>query len=279
MTTRPLALLCLTLAAACDPNRTVPERNAYVPQTVTPLECVPNLDGRIEASEVRTAFGVPVRYLVNPTTTRRTVDLAGVTDSAGRRVWQWATDYADDQVATVSASTLEGKWYRRFFPTGQFVAPLDLGGTIDGVYENDGSTLFLLGYASVVEAPLSSKTLVVYTAPIATFRFPLEPGKQWNSTSTTTTDSVVRGLPFAGRDTYQIRVDAAGTLELPDVTFTQALRVRTTLTVEAAVGTSVTRRQTGFVFECFGEVARAVSVDNELSDDFTQTTELRRLGF
>jgi hypothetical protein len=278
MTTRALALTALTALAGCDPNRTVPERDAFVPQAVQPLECVPNLDGRIEATELRTAFGVPVRYLVNPAGSRRPVDLAGVTDGAGRRVWQLSADYADDQVATLVASRLDGKWYRASFPTGQFVAPLDLGGSIEGVYTNDGQVLSLLGYASATELPPEGRTLVVYTTPIATFRFPLEPGKQW-VTATEVRNATVRGLPYAGRDTYQVRVDGAGALELPDVAFTQAMRVRTTLSIEPAVGVSVIRRQVGFVFECFGEVARAVSQDNEMTDDFTTTTELRRLGF
>ncbi|MDP1918612.1 MAG: hypothetical protein Q8L14_20355 [Myxococcales bacterium] len=278
MTTRALLPFLLFVLVGCDPNRTVPERNAYVPQAVAPLECVPNLDGKIEASEIKTAFGVPVRYLVNPAGTRRPVDLAGVTDAAGRRVWQLSTDYADDQVATLTASTLDGKWYRASFPTGQFVAALDLAGSIEGVYSNDGSTLFLLGYASAQENPMVGKTLVVYSSPIATFRFPLEAGQQWVSASEVR-NATVRGLPYAGRDVYQQWVDATGTLELPDVAFTQALRVRTTLSIEPAVGVPLIRRQVGFVFECFGEVARAVSVDNEMADDFTQTSELRRLGF
>ncbi|MBL8917310.1 MAG: hypothetical protein JNJ54_00495 [Myxococcaceae bacterium] len=278
MTTRPLLPVLLVAAAGCDPNRTVPDRNAYVPQTVAPLECVPNLDGRIEATELKTALGVPVRYLVNPTGTRRPVDLAGVTDGAGRRIWQLSTDYADDQLATISASTLEGKWYRASFPSGQFVAPLDLGGAIEAVYLNDGATLLLLGYASKDEAPAVGKTLVVYSSPIAALRFPVTPGQQWISASEVR-NATVRGLPYAGRDTYTLRIDAAGTLDLPDVTFTQAMRLRTMLSIEPAVGASVIRRQTGFFFECFGEVARAVSADNEANDDFTQTTELRRLGF
>ncbi|MCA3011089.1 MAG: hypothetical protein INH41_01680 [Myxococcaceae bacterium] len=273
------ALLALSLlAAACDPNRTVPDRAAYAPQGVQPLECVPNLDGRIEASELRTAFGVPVRYLVNPAGTRRPIDLSGVTDAAGRRVWALATDYADDQVATLAASRLDGRWYRASFPTGQFVAPLDLAGALEGVYANDGQVLSLLGYASAREAPPEGRTLVVYASPIATFRFPLESGRQW-VTASEVRNATVRGLPWAGRDTYQVRVDGAGTLELPDVTFTQALRVRTTLSIEPAVGAPIVRRQVGFVFECFGEVARAVSQDNEPADDFTTTPELRRLGF
>ena len=91
-------------------------------------------------------------------------------------------------------------------------------------------------------------------------------------------NATVRGLPYAGRDTYQVSVDASGRLELTDLTFTQVLRVRTQLTVEPAVGATVTRRQVSWMFECFGEVARAVSLDGELQEDFTTTSELRRLG-
>jgi len=146
------------------------------------------------------------------------------------------------------------------------------------VYANDGSSLTLLGYASAQQAPAEGRTLVVYSTPIILYRFPIQPGAQWVSTSEVR-NATVRGLPYAGRDTYQVNVDASGQLELPDVTFTQAIRVRTAVTVEPAVGQSVTRRQVGWLFECFGEVARAVSLDGELNDDFTTTAELRRLGF
>ena len=73
-------------------------------------------------------------------------------------------------------------------------------------------------------------------------------------------------------------MDAAGRLELTDLTFTQALRVRTRVTGVPAVGASVSRRQVSWMFECFGEVARAVSLDNEPQEDFTTTSELRRRG-
>lgn len=271
-------LLTTLLFAACGPNRTWPDRAAFVPGAVAPLECVPNLDGRIDASELKSALGVPVTYLVSPAGSARPVNLEGATNPQGQRVWDLSVDYADDQAAKLTASALAGKWYAASFPAGQFVAPLDLAGTIDGVYLNDGSNLLLLGYASAQEAPAIGKTLVVYSAPVAIFRFPLENGKQWVSVGEVR-NATVRGLPYAGRDTYTVRVDGAGQLELPDVTFTRALRVRTTTSIEPAVGASIMRRQVGWVFECFGEVARATARDNEPSDDFTTTSELRRLGF
>ncbi len=273
-----LALGLVALLAACGPNRTYPERAAYEGQPPAPLSCVPNLDGRIDAAELEAALGVPVRYLVSPAGARRPVDLAGSTDAQGRRVWSLSTDWADDRVATLTASALAGRWYAASFPTGELVAPLDLGGLLESVYATDGSNLLLLGYASTREAPPEGKTLVVYTQPVALYRFPLENGKQWVSAGEVR-NATVRGLPYAGRDTYQVRLDGVGQLELPDVTFTQALRARTTVTVEPSVGQSVQRRQVGWLFECFGEVARATSVDGEQQDDFTTTAELRRLGF
>lgn len=267
----------LLLLTACGENRTIPSREAWTAPEVAPLECVPNLDGRIEASELKAAIGIPVRYLASPAGTARPVSIPGETNSAGQRVWDLSNDYADDRLATLQASNLAEHWFAPSFPAGQFVAALDLGGTTLGVYLNDGSDLLLLGYASREEAPTLGKTLVVYSQPVAIFRFPLEAGKQWVSVGQVS-NAVVRGLPFAGRDTYQVRVDGVGQLELPDVTFTQALRVRTTTTIEPAIGNAIVRRQVGWVFECFGEVARATAPDGEMSDDFTTTAELRRLG-
>ena len=91
-------------------------------------------------------------------------------------------------------------------------------------------------------------------------------------------DGVVQGLPYAGRDTYQIEVSGAGELVLPDVTFTQVLRVRTHLTAQPAVGASRSQWQVSFLFECFGEVARATSRDGETAADFTTAAEVRRFG-
>jgi hypothetical protein len=66
---------------------------------------------------------------------------------------------------------------------------------------------------------------------------------------------------------------------LPHLTFTDAYRVRTKVTVEPAVGgVTVTRRQVSFLFECFGEVARATSRDDEALEDFTQAAEVRRFS-
>jgi hypothetical protein len=94
----------------------------------------------------------------------------------------------------------------------------------------------------------------------------------------TVKNATLRGLPYAGTDTYVITVDGAGTLLLQDYTFTQAMRVRTDLTAAPAAGETVTTKQVSFLFECFGEVARATSQNNETQENFTTAAEVRRLG-
>ncbi len=272
-----LSLAVVLGALACGENRTFPEKRAYQPEAVTPLACVPNLDGKIEANELKAALEVPETLVVSPAGVHRMVDVAGTIDAQGRRTWNFATDYADDQLAKISASALTGKWFALSFPNGQYVAPVDLGAGLLGVYSADGSNLLLHGLASSKEAPPEGKTLLVYNAPVAVQKYPLEVGKSWISVGVVQ-NGVIRGLPYAGRDTYQVSVDAAGRLELTDLTFTQALRIRTRVTVEPSVGASVSRRQISWFFECFGEVARAASLDNEPLEDFTTTSELRRLG-
>ncbi|MFO0750424.1 MAG: hypothetical protein U1F43_32850 [Myxococcota bacterium] len=271
------SVLTALALAACGDNLTVPSRDAFDASGPGPLSCTPNLDGRIDADEVAPAIGVAVHYLVNPSDQPRAVDLAGSIDGRGRRVWDLATDYASDEVATISASSPDGAWWQDAFPDATFAAPFDLAGRTLGVYRHGDDALWLLGYASADAAPAEGQTLVVYSSPIMAWRFPIVPGDQWVSASDIR-NATVRGLPYAGRDTYEVRVAASGVLELPDLGFDQAMRVTTKVTLEPAAGASVTRRQSSFVFECFGEVARAVSADGEAADDFGSAVELRRLG-
>jgi hypothetical protein len=88
-----------------------------------------------------------------------------------------------------------------------------------------------------------------------------------------------RGLPYAGRDIYEVKVAAMGELALPSFSFEQVHKVHTKVTVQPAAGESSSTRQVSFLFECFGEVARATSQDGETEQDFSTAAEVRRLGF
>lgn len=270
-------LLFTLLLSACGDNVTPPpSRDAYVGGDSAPLSCAPNLDGKIEARELTPALDVPVQYLVNPSGKERTVDLVGRMEGT-RRVFRFDVDFADDQALTIKATGLPGKWYAASFPTGEFVTGVDAAGATEGVYRHEDNGLFLLGLASRDESPAEGKTLLVYAEPVAVLRFPLTAGTKWVAIGNVS-NGTIRGLPYAGRDTYEVEDDTVGTLVLHDFTFEQVHRVRTRVTVAPSAGAAVSRRQVSFFSECFGEIVRVVSRDNEPNADFTTAVELRRLG-
>ncbi|MBX3203672.1 MAG: hypothetical protein KF764_01325 [Labilithrix sp.] len=276
----PLGLVAsgLLVVAACGENETPPPtKSAYVATEPEALPCVPNLDGKIEARELSPQLGIAATYLVSPAGRERTVDLVGA-ERDGKRSWNFGVDFADDQVARIAAQKLDGKWYAADFAglKDAFVTPIDAGGLSEGVYTHDENAFSLHGVASASpDGP--NKTLLKYDTPIALYRFPLEPGVSYATTGEVR-NGTFRGLPYAGRDTYEVKVDAAGELTLPDFTVTQALRVRTKVTISPAAGQVTTQRQTSFLFECLGEVVRATSKLEEPNEDFNTATELRRLG-
>jgi len=272
-----LSLPSLLFFSGCGDNATNPEHADYEAGAPAPLACTPNLDGKIEAKELQAAVGIPLSYLFSPSGKTRMVDLAGKPDADGHLNWDFAVDYADDQIVHTQAAAIKGKWYASSFPDSAIVVPSDGAGRVEGVYVYDASGYHLLGLASFIEMPPEGKTLYIYDAPVDIFRFPIAPGQTYTSTGNVK-NATLRGLPYAGIDTYVINVDGAGTLTLPSITFSQALRVRTTLTATPTAGMALTTRQTSFLFECFGEVARATSQQNETNDNFTTASEVRRLG-
>ncbi len=270
-----LVLFVFTLSG-CGENLTSPDHGAYPSTTVAPLSCLPNLDGKIDSAELGVAFNVPIHYLVSPPGVERTVDLAGKKSEAGLS-WDLSVDYADDAAIVVAAADAQKRWYGKSFPAGAFATPLDPAGTTENVGRLDDKALWLLGVASAQENPKEGKTLLVYQPPIQVVQFPIQPGQSFVSTGSIA-NGTLRGLPYAGKDVYEVSVDASGEVVLPALTFTQALRVETHVTVQPAVGMATSRRQVSFFFECFGEVARAVSRAGESQANFSTAAELRRIG-
>ena len=115
-----------------------------------------------------------------------------------------------------------------------------------------------------------------YASPVAVLRFPIVDGDAHHEVGQITAGTA-QGLPFIGTDTYDVDVTGTGRLELPYVRFSPVLRVRThVVRTPAAGGTSIGKRQVQFLFECFGEVARAESRADEPDPDFTIAAYLRR---
>jgi hypothetical protein len=270
---RASLLLSALLLSACGTNLTPPGDVDGGPAV---FECLPNLDGIIDAAELPLALDLGVEYLVSPSGT--SIDLVGAVDGQGRRVWDYSAEAPTDQRLVARAARLGPQWYASALAGGQFVVPALGASELDGVYTLDDDALWLHGLASAEENPQTGQTLLVYDEPVALLRFPMAPGDAFVSTGTVT-DGRLDGLPYNGTDTYEVEDDALGRAELPFVAFAQVHRVRTHVTIApAAGGVTASRHQTSFFFECFGEVTRATSRADEPSADFTIAAEVRRFG-
>lgn len=249
----------LILLAACGTNQTPqPEPLPELPN------CVPDRDGRITADELPIAYDQTANYYVG---TDRTVDqaLTGGT-------WDLAEERADDDVVAIGPTRLRDQWYAASFPTGQFV--IDAGSGLDGIYHQDDQALWLDGTASQTE---TNKTLIVYPQPLAVLRFPVTVGDIYTQT-VALTNVTINGLPFNGTDELTVEVVEAGELALPYLLFDPTLRVRTAAVRRPSSGGMTGRRQTLWLFECFGEVARAESRPDETNADFSNAAYLRRFA-
>lgn len=270
-------IAALLVACSGQPSGEDTDYDPYQRPDAAQLECVPNLDGRVDADELQPALGVEANYIVSPAGETRTVDLKGESKSGKGRLWDWSATNQQDQKLGISAREIDGKWYADSFPNGEFALPIDLSGETEGVYRGTDAKMLLLGVASKKKNPSSGKTLLKYESPVEVYRFPVKKGDKWVSTGKVN-DGTLRGAPYAGKDVYRVEVKAVGEMKLPNFTFEQVHRVDTQVTVQPAAGKSVARRQVSFLAECFGEVARATSKDGVTKDNFTTAAEVRRLG-
>jgi hypothetical protein len=226
-------------------------------------ECVPNRDGMITADELPIALGAKVDYYTSTNT--------AVTQVATNGVWDFSQERATDQVIALGPVALGTQWYASQFASGQFV--VDAGSGLDGIYHQDAQALWLDGTAS--QADGANKTLIVYPTPLPVLRFPVTDGEMFTSSVDFT--ATIDGLPFNGSDEIDVDVTGSGRLDVPYVQFSPTLRVRETA-VRRTGTASITKRTTIFLFECFGEVARAESKQDETNPDFTTAAYLRRFA-
>jgi hypothetical protein len=254
----------LIALAACESNLT-----PQSPPDASLGSCVPNRDGVITESELPIALGATLDFYAG---TNRTVSLV----PSATNVYDLSMQSASDTVVAIGPVGLGSQWYAPSFPTGQFV--VDAGSGLDGIYHQDETALWLDGTASHDESPAAGKTLVTYAAPIALLRFPLQTGEAYSS-SQALVNTTIDGLPLQGSDEVDVDVTLGSELDVPYVQFSPILRVRTNVIRTPSTGTPViNKRTTLFMFECFGEVARAESNDNEPNPNFTNAAYLRRFA-
>lgn len=267
-----VAWLLSSLTACPGPNPILPEAGGDLQHVPDTLACRPNNDGIIELSELAFHPGLSARYRVNPPGTLVDVDVAGKLVD-GRLQWE-LTSMEGDLVTVPVEPVAATAWYAPHFPGASFAVGSDALGETLQLFRLEGSELLLLGLAS--RKP--EATLMIYDKPVTSLRFPLRQGDSMSSVGRVN-NGKLGGLPIATEDTYQVTVDAIGSVRLPYLVLHNTLRVRITVTSSAVGGARVTVRQAQWFHECYGEVARAVSRRDEPSPDFVKAIELRRLSF
>lgn len=257
-----LILSCVLLTANCADNRT-----PYGPDAGSTGErediCLPNLDGVFERDEMPAQLRNAVSYLVAQNVN---VDLRGSEIDL-------RSEFSGEEKISLVALPLEGQWFANEFAADSIVVPLSGAGDTLGVLRLAQSALTLVGIVSILEG----HTILHYQSPIDLYRFPLSVGSTWTSESAVT--GTLASVPYNGTDRYEIQVPSIESVLLPHLRFTSAYRVHTTVTSDSgAAGVIVTRQQISLLSECFGEITRALSQDNETDINFTAASELWRFS-
>lgn len=246
---------------ACSENQTPFGPDAG--SDVDILECLPNLDGVLERSEMPTQLATPVPYLI---ARNATIDLSS-TDLDLR------TEYPGEEKRQIAALPVRDQWFADEFPADSIVVTLGADEDSFGVLESTDAAIRLLGIVS----SQPDHTLLHYQTPIDLYRFPITRGSNWSSSSAVT--GTLAAVPYNGTDTYDVTVPSLDTVALPHLRFTQAYRVHTEVVSDSgAAGVVVRRQQISLISECFGEITRALSQDNETSANFSSAAELWRFS-
>lgn len=283
-----LALLITPIIGCPDPTpqkeQTSQQDGAPTEEITTlpddpPERCVGNNDGIIDLTEVAFVIGASVNVLRNKSGSTVQVNQQGNRDNDGNLVWDFRKLPLEqkDAVRTVDPT---GKWFLSDFPDATLLIPTVYQGFTGVSYQvlrKTSADLLLDGIASDLEKPEQEKILLKYETPVPLLRFPLRDGKEWIVVSKAKGD--VAGQPITSTDTYQIRVAGRGILKIPDIEFQNALRIEISVQQRLLGGSSRTVYQILYMTECYGEVARIESVENEKDPAFTQASLARFLTF
>ncbi len=287
----------LVLLAACQGEMESgdDDDSAWGQVPLAQASCAPDGDGEFTSAEVAVdpLAEVMAVYLANaPGTTVQRPDPTGVADEGGAVTVDLAFPQVEGETPqTLTALPLEGSWYGEEFPEGEFSSVLDASEGILGVFsqefEGDGGGAYLLGIASMEEG----ETWLRYDPPVPLFQLPLAEGDAWEveadavgvaSGQTWPQDlgedgvvSLVHHYAFTAASWERVQLPIG---ELPALRLQLKLR---TLAYNSLAGlfASESQRVDFYVAECAGVVARVRSLPDETDGDFTEATEILRLGF
>ena len=192
--------------------------------------------------------------------------------TAGGHQWDLTSTAGDVHKLTLEA--IADKWFAASFPTRHLRDDDRLRHQHARHLPRAPTTaLYILGYAS--EAP--NQTLLVYDAPVLSFRFPASLGQSWVVGGARRQRHAQRHALRRPRHLPDLRRRARqGGAAVPRLRQHAARARRPDPTVPG--GISVTRIQYLFFHECYGELGRMVSVPNEPIESFANASGVSSAG-
>lgn len=227
----------------------------------------PNGDTLIEQTELFFNPGLQANYLAAQDVTFNSA--GAVID--GERVWDLSIEFAGDHTTSGEYLAIEGQWFEPSFPGASYAARLTDADDLLGVFEVSDSALTLRGVVSPGDG--LTRTELVYDPPATILTFPLFEGQTWESESTVSGLALGVGAFYTER--YENSITSSGVVLTPFGEY-QALRIGVVLTRTIGAFPTVLRTFS-FVSECVGTIATVRSTDNEMAEEFTQLSEVRRL--
>ena len=247
-----LALLaCLAGCGDGTPDNALPTAGRLVAPS-----CTANNDGVIDTTELVFSPGLTVPYAVQAGTG---LNVTG-DPAAGTAEWRF------DQLnfgGLVEVPTLDPQdtWYADAAPEADFGLTLDLGtaGTPRPghlLLQTGEDAVSIVGVASVAQ----DDVLLLYDTPVPFLRFPLALGAHWGATTGVQANSKWTGIPqdvLDGlNDTYAFEVVGRGRMVMDGMSLDNVLEVSMSLSRPLASGGVFSARETFFLHECLGVVAR-----------------------
>ena len=233
-------------------------------------DCIPDLNGEIESHEFPVQPGTASSYELSS---------GGIDINAAAKFWDLRTKgKKTTRISVLLKDKNTFKSLKGIEIPGSFVLLESHRPKLAQLFHKDAKNLFYHGISSKNQEDKIKFTRLFYEQPMPSLSFPIRLGDEQSFVRNIQAGSF-EGLPFSAEDKIKIKVIGIGKLKLENLSFNQVLLIHSHFVRSLANGMKLQWFQYSFYAECYGEVARLVSFQDESNPAFTNAQEIRTLTF